>query len=105
MTEDRIPVPPPLKKPKKPKQAKLFSNKPCWDPIKLKWENITIEMVKFWEECYPDVNVVDVLLKRMPPWLRANPEKAKKSKWERFIVNWLSREQSKYDSFIKGRRS
>jgi hypothetical protein len=66
----------------------------------LKFENITIEQVKFWENCYPDVDVVDILTKKMPPWLDANPAKAGQYKnWKRFIVGWLSRDQEKYSQF------
>lgn len=67
----------------------------------MKWENITVEQVKFWESCYPDVDVIEVLTKRMPAWLDANPEKAKKKKWKRFIVNWLSKQQDRYSQFSR----
>lgn len=65
----------------------------------LKWEGITIEQVKFWESAYPEIDVVDVITKKMPPWLDANPQKAHKKNFKRFIVNWLSREQDKYSQF------
>lgn len=66
----------------------------------LKFEGITVDQVKRWEEAYQDVDVVEILTKRMPTWLDANPEKAKQyKKWKRFIVNWLSRQQEKYDQF------
>ena len=68
----------------------------------LKWEGITVDQVKIWESAYPDVDVVDVLLKKMPCWLTANPKKAKKKNWSRFIVNWLSRQQDRYDQFKRG---
>ena len=59
------------------------------------FEGITLSQVRFWEDAYPDVNVVDTLTKRMPAWLDANPAKAHKKNWKKFIVNWLSREQEK----------
>lgn len=66
----------------------------------LKFENITVDQVKFWESAYPDVDVVDILTKKMPVWLDANPDKAcKYKKWKRFIVNWLSKQQDKYEQF------
>lgn len=65
----------------------------------MKWENITIEQVKFWESCYPNVDVIDALTKKMPAWLDANPEKAHKKKWKRFITNWLSRQDDRYSQF------
>ena len=64
----------------------------------MKWQNITIDQVKFFENCYPDVDVVEILTKRMPAWLMCNPKKAKKKNWLRFINNWLSREQERKSS-------
>jgi hypothetical protein len=41
----------------------------------------------------------------MDSWLRANPTLARKSNWERFIVNWLKREQDRGgDARTSGRR-
>lgn len=65
----------------------------------LKWENITVDQVKLWEFAYPNVDVIDVLTKKMPVWLDANPQKAKKKNYKRFIVNWLSRQEEKYRQF------
>jgi hypothetical protein len=68
---------------------------------KMTWENITIDQVKFWEGCYPDVDVIEHLTKRMPAWLDGNPGKAHKKQWKRFIVNWLSNQQDGYNKFKK----
>jgi len=65
----------------------------------LKWEGITVEQVKFWEAAYPLVDVIETLARRMPAWLDANPQKAHKKNYKRFIVNWLSRQQDKYNQF------
>lgn len=65
----------------------------------LKFEGITVSQVQFWESCYPDVDVIDILTRKMPAWLDANPSKAKKTQWKRFIVGWLSRQQTKYGQF------
>lgn len=67
----------------------------------MKWEGITVTQVKFWEMCYPNVDVIEALTKRMPAWLDANPEKAKKTRWKRFIVNWLSRQEDRYSQFSR----
>ena len=56
-----------------------------------KWEGLTLDQVKFWESCYPNKDVVDILTRKMPGWLDANPRKARKKNWKRFINNWLSR--------------
>ena len=63
------------------------------------FKNITVLQVKFWEEVYPDCDVIDILTKKMPAWLDANPQKAHKKNYKRFIVNWLSRQQERYDQF------
>ncbi len=69
----------------------------------LKWENITIEQVKLWENAFPDCDVVDILTKKMVVWLDANVNgKGRKKNWKRFIVNWLSSQQGKYEQFKKG---
>jgi len=58
------------------------------------FKNITVSQVQFWEKCYPTVDVVDHLTKKMPAWLDANKDgKGRKKKWKRFIVNWLARQQ------------
>jgi len=78
------------------------SNKITFNFGTLKWEGITVDQVKLWESAYPDVDVVDVLLKKMPCWMDSNPRKAHKRNYKRFIVNWLSRQQDRYDQFKRG---
>ncbi len=56
-----------------------------------KWENINEEDIKAWEETYPACDI-NLCLKRMGEWLLANPEK-KKTRYRRFIINWLNRQQ------------
>ena len=65
------------------------------------FKNITISQVKFWESAYPDCDVIDILNQKMPAWLDANPQKAHKKNWKRFIVNWLSRQEERYKQFKK----
>ena len=86
------------------KQAvkRLPKCKPNFNFDEMKWEGITVEQVKFWEECFPLVDVVDELTKKMPAWLDGNPEKSHKKRWKAFISGWLSRAQSRYEQF-KGR--
>jgi hypothetical protein len=67
----------------------------------LKWEGITIDQVKLWEEAFPDCDVVDILTKKMPVWMDANPLKAHKKNFKRFIIGWLSRQQDRYSQFRK----
>lgn len=82
-------------------RADLLKNNKAifFDFEQMRWRGISVEQVKFWEESYPDVDVLTVLSKRMPAWLDANPHKAKKKHWKTFIVNWLAREQDRYDQF------
>jgi len=74
-----------------------------YNPETMKWENITIDQVKLWESAFPDCDVVDILTKKMPVWIDANPERARKKNWKRFIVNWLGKQQLGYDQFKRGR--
>ena len=64
-----------------------------FDFTTLEWTGITKDQVIMWENAYPDMDVVDILTKKMPAWMDANPRKAKKKNYKRFIVNWLSRQQ------------
>ena len=81
------------------RQKRKMDNKVVFNFHDMAWENLTKEQVKFWEECYPLVDVVDALTKRMPAWLDANPEKAHKKNWKRFINNWLASQQERYEQF------
>jgi len=74
-----------------------------FDFEKRKWEGITRKQVEFWESCYPDVDVVEHITRRMVAWLDSNHERAPKSRWKRFITSWLSRQQDKHDIFKKER--
>lgn len=47
-----------------------------------------------WKAAYPACDI-DMQLAQMAEWLRANPEKAHKSKWLRFITSWLKRSQDR----------
>lgn len=58
-----------------------------------KWENITEEHRATWKVAYPALNL-DQELAKMQSWISANP-KNRKSNWERFIMNWLSKAQDK----------
>lgn len=58
------------------------------------WSGITDEDRKRWIEAYPACNI-DRQLASMAAWLDANPAKAKKTNWPRFIVNWLTKEQQR----------
>ena len=68
----------------------------------VKFEGITVDQVKRWEETYPLVDVIHHLTFAMPAWIDANADgKGRKKKWKRFIVGWLASQQERY-SFFKG---
>jgi uncharacterized protein YdaU (DUF1376 family) len=58
------------------------------------WTGITANDRMAWADAYPAV-VLDIELIRASEWLKANPTRAKKSNWRRFLVSWLTRSQDK----------
>jgi uncharacterized protein YdaU (DUF1376 family) len=69
----------------------------------LGWVGISDEKKAKWSRAYPACDI-DRQLEAMKCWVEANPQKGKKSNWERFIVNWLSRKQdSGGDKPVEGR--
>jgi hypothetical protein len=53
---------------------------------------ITETDLEEWADTYPATNP-ELELKRMKQWLLANPKKAVKRNWRKFITNWLTRTQ------------
>lgn len=64
-----------------------------WTP-EAEWTGITDEDRAKLAKAYPACDL-DRQLAAMTMWLLANPAEARKSKWFRFITNWLSRSQEK----------
>jgi len=58
------------------------------------WQGITDADRTEWAAAYPACDVAGELL-RATSWLKANPSKAHKSNWRRFVVSWLTRSQDK----------
>lgn len=58
------------------------------------WIDITPDHVSVWEQAYPACDIARQL-SAMDAWLKANPKKAVKSNWERFITNWLTKAQDR----------
>jgi uncharacterized protein YdaU (DUF1376 family) len=58
------------------------------------WNGITDADRKTWAEAYPAC-VLDIELVRASEWLKANPTRARKSNWRRFLVSWLTRSQDR----------
>jgi hypothetical protein len=57
------------------------------------FEQILPHCIERWAQAYPAVNVLGEL-RRMEAWVSANPVN-RKSNWQRFIVNWLTRAQDR----------
>jgi uncharacterized protein YdaU (DUF1376 family) len=58
------------------------------------WEGITPADRETWATAYPACTL-DIELVRATEWLKANPTKARKSNWRRFLVSWLTRSQDR----------
>lgn len=54
------------------------------------WQGMTAVKIAELSKAYPSVDVSTELL-RMNEWLKANPSKARKRQWMRFITNWIGR--------------
>ena len=74
-----------------PKEQKI--NEISWSPL-TGFTGITEEDKAKWRKAYPAVDIEANLL-RMHEWLLANPAKAHKKLWRRFIVNWLAKQQER----------
>jgi uncharacterized protein YdaU (DUF1376 family) len=60
-----------------------------WDAVS-GWQNVTDSHKITWRVAYPNCSV-ETSLARMNMWLLANPTKAHKTNWLRFITSWFSR--------------
>ena len=58
-----------------------------------RFRHVLSELVEKWQQAYPAVDVLSEL-RRMETWATANPVH-RKSNWQRFIVNWLTRSQDR----------
>jgi hypothetical protein len=58
-----------------------------------RFDQVPLGLVEQWQQAYPAVDVVSEL-RRMEAWASANPVN-RKSNWQRFIVNWLTRAQDR----------
>jgi hypothetical protein len=64
-----------------------------WTPA-AGWEGITDEDRAAWRTAYPACDLAGEFA-RMTEWLKANPAKAKKSRWRQFVTAWLTRSQDR----------
>jgi len=58
------------------------------------WQGISDADRQEWRQAYPACDLAAELAKA-GSWLKANPTRAHKSNWRRFVVSWLTRSQDK----------
>lgn len=58
------------------------------------WQGITDADRQDWRLAYPACDLAGELA-RATSWLKANPTRAHKSNWRRFVVSWLTRSQDR----------
>jgi len=58
-----------------------------------RFDQVPSALVEQWQQAFPAVDVLSEL-RRMEAWASANPVN-RKSNWQRFIVNWLTRAQDR----------
>jgi len=58
------------------------------------WQGITDADRQEWRQAYPACDLTAELAKATS-WLKANPTRAHKSNWRRFVVSWLTRSQDR----------
>ena len=77
----------------RPKTAASPGPKVAWS-AESGWTGISEEDRREWSEAFPGA-VIDQELAKAHAWLRANPTKAGKRNWRRFVVGWLQRCQDR----------
>lgn len=58
------------------------------------------ELISSWSETYPK-DFLDLSLKEMRSWVLANPEKAPKSAWAKFMNGWFARGWERHRTTLK----
>lgn len=77
----------------KPRAASSPGPKVAWSADS-GWSGISDADRSEWSEAFPGA-VIDQELAKAHAWLRANPKKAGKRNWRRFLVGWLQRCQDR----------
>jgi uncharacterized protein YdaU (DUF1376 family) len=95
IAEDIQPAAPVVATSDSPKRRKRSQPKDAigWS-CELGWQGITAADLTTWATAYPACTL-DIELVRATEWLKANPTKARKSNWRRFLVSWLTRSQDR----------
>jgi len=95
--EDDADLPAPVAGRRQPKPAARVSSPArkgfVFDYDAGRFQHVLPELVAKWQKAYPAVDVLSEL-RRMEAWASANPVN-RKSNWQRFVVNWLTRAQDR----------
>ena len=86
-------APVPTTEPAKPSRSRAKPSGVSWDP-EAGWKGITDADRQEWATAFPGAVLAQELAKAAS-WLRANPQRAGRRNWRRFVVNWLQRCQDK----------
>lgn len=65
----------------------------AWSP-ETGWQGFTQDLWDEFARAYPACDIRRQML-AMEQWLKANPAKARKSNWRKFVTNWLAKEQDR----------
>jgi len=92
--EEDIPAAPvPTSEPAKPSRSRAKPSGVSWT-AEAGWTGITDADRQEWAQAFPGAVLAQELAKATA-WLKANPKRAGRRNWRRFIVNWLQRCQDK----------
>jgi len=86
-------APVPTSEPAKPSRSRAKPASVSWT-AEAGWTGITAGDRQEWASAYPGA-VLDQELAKATAWLKANPSRAGRRNWRRFIVGWLQRCQDK----------
>lgn len=86
---------------RKPRSRSLPADSISWDSSG-GWSGISDADRTAWRSAYPACDIAGELA-RMGEWLKANPAKAKKSRWRQFVTAWLTRSQDKGGGQVSNR--
>ena len=64
------------------------------------WAGVNQELETELSAAFPACNI-KLQFRQMELWLKANPQKAHKSNWRRFVTNWLTRRQDRGGDMAK----
>lgn len=73
-------------------------------PVIAEFPTISQKLFNSWSQTYQDKAWIDLEIKKAQAWIHANPRKAPKTDFARFLNNWLSRGWENYRKTLKSER-